>query len=379
MKRKSRKRQKTSRSKLIIIICLSIVGIHLASVVAPQFENITGNLALVAAGVTLPEGGLELLTTNPGFKTAGSTQEGAANQNASRDESSANSDQSQQSSTVENPNTQSTIPAAEVPKERQGKIAQENLGHSGMNYKNVWINNSTGRTINIADELEKRPNITIKNTKEPQVLIVHTHATEGYELTDRGYYDKEGSTRTTNTTQSVVAVGKTMADRLEAQGIGVVHSTVMHDGEAYTGAYKRSAATIQEAIKKYPSIQVVIDLHRDSITRTDGTKIKPIAEVNNKKAAQVMIIAGCETKGGVPHPQWELNLRFAVRLQNQLETSYPGLARPLKFMNAVYNQSITNGSLLIEVGTDANTLDEAKYSGELLADALVKELSKLKG
>ena len=126
---------------------------------------------------------------------------------------------------------------------------------------------------------------------------------------------------------------------------------------------------------RYPTIRVVIDLHRDAIG--SETKVDPAVEVDGKKAAQVMLIAGCETEGGISHPNWRENLRFALRLQQSLETNYPGITRPIKFMNTVYNENLTNGSLLMEVGTDATSVEQAIYSGELAANSLSEVLKAL--
>lgn len=116
----------------------------------------------------------------------------------------------------------------------------------------------------------------------------------------------------------------------------------------------------------------MIDGHRDSITQSNGTKIKPTAEINGKSAAQVMVLAGCESGDVTNYPNWMENLRFNLLLQRQLENDYPGLARAMSFKSCKYNFNIMNGSILLEIGSEANTLDEAVYSGQLIGEALVK-------
>lgn len=278
----------------------------------------------------------------------------------------------------ESPAEASQAPApTEVPEDQRGPIQEQKLATaSGDNFENVWVKNTTGRAISIQEELQKQPDINMR-TDGPKVLIMHTHTTEGYELFDRGYYDKSYSIRTTNATQSVVRVGDEIQKALEAQGIGVIHDTTVHDYPAYNGSYGRSADTVKAQLEKNPSIQVVLDIHRDGITSEDGTRVKPTVEIDGKKAAQVMIIAGCESQS-VSHPDWELNLRLAMRLQQSLATNFPDLARPLKFMNANYNQNLTHGSILIEMGSEANTLDEAMYSGQMVGEALGQVLNQLK-
>ena len=106
--------------------------------------------------------------------------------------------------------------------------------------------------------------------------------------------------------------------------------------------------------------------------------LKPVAVVNGKKAAQLMILAGCDDDGTLGFPNWQQNLRLALRLQQQLSSDWPGVARPLDFCARRYNEDMTAGSLLIEVGTDANALSEAQYTGELLGSSLARVLTALR-
>ena len=184
--------------------------------------------------------------------------------------------------------------------------------------------------------------------------------------------------RSTDTTRSVVMVGNAIAAQLKAVGIGVVHDTTIHDSPAYNGSYNRSKQTMAKNLKQYPSIQVTLDIHRDAMTASNGTRYKPTAVINGKKAAQVMILSGCDDDGTLGFPDWEYNLRLGVRIQKQLSDLYPGLARPLNFCPRQYNLNMTKGSLLVEVGTEVNTVDEAVYSGELFGAALAKTLLGLK-
>ena len=131
-------------------------------------------------------------------------------------------------------------------------------------------------------------------------------------------------------------------------------------------------------MKKYPSIKVVLDIHRDSIQEDDGTRIKPTAEINGKKAAQIMIVCGCgEVSSKLTVPDWKSNYRFALRLQQQLDSSSPGLARPVQLVDKQYNEQVSHGSLMINIGTDVSTLDEAVYSGQLLGQSLSTVLKNL--
>ena len=206
---------------------------------------------------------------------------------------------------------------------------------------------------------------------EPQVLIMHTHATESYQTTDDPWYDPNYSARSTDNGQNMVAVGAEIAAVLNQNGIFTLQDATQHDYPSYNGSYDRSRATVEGYLAQYPSIKVVLDIHRDAIEREDGTRIAPVAEIGGQKAAQIMIICGADN-GRMNMPNYKQNLRFASALQNQLASMYPDLARPVLFDYRNYNQQLTTGSLLIEMGGHGNTLEEAKYSGRLVGNALAQ-------
>ncbi len=257
---------------------------------------------------------------------------------------------------------------------KTGTVQTKTLPLSAANTvaEKVHISNKTGLTLNAQGYLDQGMPFALTDTGQPQVLIVHTHATECYLDGDYGYYISSASTRSTDNTKNTVRVGEVLAGVLNQAGIVTINDATQHDYPNYTGSYTRSAATIEEYLEKYPSIQVVIDLHRDAIGGGDSAKIKPTAVVGGKKAAQVMILAGCETGSVENFPNWQENLRFCLQLQRQLETDYGDLARPLLLKACKYNFDILPGSILVEVGTDANTLEEAEYSATLLGQALVQ-------
>ena len=173
----------------------------------------------------------------------------------------------------------------------------------------------------------------------------------------------------------MVRVGDEIVKELEKNGFACIHDTEIHDLK-YTGAYEHSRKAVTEYLKKYPSIQITLDIHRDAIEQSDGTKIKPTATVNGHKAAQIMIISGCQEQGNPVEnfPDWRYNLIFAVELQNKIETLFPGLTRPIFFSPRRYNMNLTRNSLLIEVGSDSNTLREAALSGRMIGKALAEIL-----
>ncbi len=264
-----------------------------------------------------------------------------------------------------------------VRQEGGGNIQTQQMSAGSGFVQGVAIRNKSGKSVNIASSLAHTPALGLsQNSVQPQVLIVHTHTTECYMSYDAGFYNPDDPTRTDDPTKNMVAVGKQVAAQLEAAGIGVIHDTAIHD-QPYDGAYGHAKASIQAYLKQYPSIKVVLDLHRDAIYADSTTYIKPTAEINGKNAAQIMIIVGMLNSKTAPNTHTAENLAFGARLQQRLHQTYPGLARPLLLADARYNQQLTNGSLLIEVGSNANTLEEACYSGELLGGVLAEVLCDL--
>lgn len=206
------------------------------------------------------------------------------------------------------------------------------------------------------------------NSDQPQVLIMHTHATETYNLESDYFYDPEWGARITDTARNVCAVGSQIAQVLNEGGINTLHDMTLHDYPSYNGSYAASNATVRAYLEQYPSIKVVLDIHRDAIEQ-EGVRVKPVTQIEGKSAAQVMIICGCDQGGNLPN--FSQNLAFAGALEARLEGMFPTLTRPVLFDYRYYNQDLTTGSLLIEMGGHANTLEEALYSGELVGQGLV--------
>jgi len=204
---------------------------------------------------------------------------------------------------------------------------------------------------------------------KPAILIFHTHTTEAFEILERPWYAVGWTSRTENGAKSIVRVGEEMAKVLERAGWQVIHDRTIYDRQ-YTGAYDKSRTAVLKHLEDNPGILVTLDVHRDAIHTDSGVRIRPVAEIGGKRAAQVMIITGVQ-EGAIAHyPDWEENLRFAAKLHAAAEERYPGLMRPLFFAPRRYNMDLTPYSLLLEMGADANTLEEAIYSGRLMGDVL---------
>lgn len=260
---------------------------------------------------------------------------------------------------------------------RAGNIKEVQMGATSKTllYGNVKVDNKTDKTISLEKLLSETPGYSTINKNKPSVLVYHTHTTEGYEMLDLGWYAKEYNSRTKDSSKNMVRVGEELVKTLEKEGFKVIHDKNIYD-ESYDGAYSRSRVSVEKYLKKYPSITITLDVHRDAIHYDDGTKCKPTATISGKKAAQVMIISGCEGSGIVGFSQWYKNLVFATHLQNSAESKFSGLMRPIFFCNRKYNMDMTPCSLLLEFGTDANTLEEAVYSAQLVGSALADVLRK---
>jgi len=261
-----------------------------------------------------------------------------------------------------------------------GKIYEQFLSpySAKLSYGGVYIKNTTGLSVDIKKELAEGIKFKIEKGNEPQVLIVHTHATECYMEEARDFYTAADKARTTDNSKNVTEIGEIMAKKLESGGIKVIHDRTQHDHPSYNQSYSRAAETIKEYLDKYPSIKIVVDVHRDSVALTGSDKAKPTVTVNGKKAAQVMLVVGSETGSVTGFPNWRENFRLALKYQQTMEALYPGLARTMAFAPRKYNMHLTTGSMLLEVGTDSNSFEEAKYSAELAGDALLSLLNTLK-
>lgn len=259
--------------------------------------------------------------------------------------------------------------------EEEYPVNEFNTTLGNQNYENIQIKNASSTDIDIKYELTAELGFDTVITDEPQVLIYHTHTSESYLRYDTGYFYESYYPRSSDKTENVCATGEELARQLEKEGIKAIHDTTVHDDPSYSGAYDRSLATINKYLEKYPSIKIVLDIHRDGIG-TDTEKSKPVFTYNGRQGAQVMILAGYNYDGSDEFKDWEYNLRFALRIQNIASKDYPNMMRPLYFADFMYNMNVNTGSLLIEVGSESNTVEEARYSAYLLAKAIAKSLKE---
>ena len=266
-----------------------------------------------------------------------------------------------------------------------GTVTEQQFGHgSGEKYIPCGAgsikNNPRQTAADIAAETaQPLPFAIEKDSAAPQVLIMHTHATEDYRLSAGLWFTPGDGARSTDRSINMCAVGRVMADTLNAAGICTLHDETLNDYPSYTGSYANSRAVVQQYLAQYPSIKVVLDVHRDAIERENGTRCAPVCSIDGRQAAQVMIICGCDNGTTVSLPNYRLNLRFAAAWETAMEGLYPGFTRPVLFSYRFYNQDLTPGSLLIEIGGHGNNLNEALYAGQLAANGLIQAIKNAAG
>ena len=230
--------------------------------------------------------------------------------------------------------------------------------------KGLELSNATDISINPNDYLNENLSFAL-DKHGVEVLILHTHTTESY---SEESYLRNSSDRNLDESKNIVAVGNTMAEVFVKNGIGVYHDKTVHDYPSYNGAYQRAATTIRNDLEAYPAIKVVLDIHRDGITKEDGTKVKLLTEIDGKRTAQVMLVVGTDTN--LPHDNWSENFKFAVKIQAKAMEIYPTLMRQINLRKERFNEQMTCGSLIVEVGTNGNTLEEALEGGRDIAEVI---------
>lgn len=204
-------------------------------------------------------------------------------------------------------------------------------------------------------------------TDAPTVLILHSHASESYENTEG--YTSSGSYRTTDNRYNMISIGEYLAQCLRDHGISVLHDTTIHDYPSYNAAYTLSRQTAAEYLEKYPSIRLVLDIHRDAYADKSGNQISNTVTIDGQSVSRLMLVAGTNAYGE-GHLDWEKNLSVALKLQTTMERLYPGLCRPLALRSSAFNQDLSPGALLIEIGTAGDSRQNALGAAKLLADGI---------
>ena len=197
--------------------------------------------------------------------------------------------------------------------------------------------------------------------EEPAVLIVHTHATESYLPSSGGNYHKKGKQNT------VRDIGSVLAETLEANGIGVVHDQTLHDDPSYNQSYNRSYETTERLLKKYPSIECVIDLHRDAVP---GKVSVATVSIGGKKCAKYSYVVSNAVE------TYASNLSFVRKMNETATKNYDGFTGNILERGYRYNQNLSSKYMLLEIGYNRNDIEEvrntAEYFGKILAETLKK-------
>ena len=235
----------------------------------------------------------------------------------------------------------------------------------------VYFKNETDYAIDMTSLLQKDSPVAL-GEEGVQVLIMHTHGTEAYNQSPGHAYVASGEYRTTDSSANMLRVGQEICDILNDRGISAVHSRTLNDYPAYNGSYNRALKDIQAHIQQYPTIQLVIDVHRDAIA-TGNTYYKTAAVVDGQQTAQLMFVTGTDA-GGLTHDHWQDNLAFQAQLHDRLNSTYPGIMRPMSIRASRFNQHIRKGSMLVEVGACGNTLEEALAAAQIFANTLADAL-----
>ena len=256
-----------------------------------------------------------------------------------------------------------------TPKNEEKAKPSETAPPPTQTVNELKINNATNYDVDLKEMCEKPLDFKL-DMKEPEVLIVHTHTTECY----NGNEMTGESERTTNEAYNMCRIGDVLSDTLNLYGIITIHNKTIHDYPSYQGSYTRALNTIEQYLKEYPSIKVVLDIHRDAYVYADGTKLRVAENINGEDVSQVMIVIGTDSMG-LEHKNWRSNLAFGAKIQNTAQTLYPGLMRPINLRRERFNMHLTKGSILLEIGSNGNTLQEsekaAEYMGHAIASVLV--------
>lgn len=250
-----------------------------------------------------------------------------------------------------------TIPEADAP--AQAVFAQADAAL-------VEVNSYCGIDPDVPAMIQKPLSWDLTRS-EPTVLIVHSHGSESYQKTED--YEESSAYRTLNTDYNMISVGAALKKVLEEGGISVIHDTTMHDNPSYSASYSRSRKSVKAYLQEYPSICLVLDLHRDAVENSSGKQLKFTAEKDGKTVAQLMLVVGTDTR--LSHPNWPENMSLAVKLHALLEKDFPGICRPISFRSQRFNQDLSPGALLIEVGSAGNTRQEALAAAQVLGQTIL--------
>ena len=238
----------------------------------------------------------------------------------------------------------------------------------------LTVNNATQYWVDAAQIAAQGPGVSLA-AGEPQILIIHTHSSEAYTQAGLDRYEPSDTNRTENTEFNIVRIGDELTEIFQQAGLNVIHDRGIYDYPSYTGSYTRSGQAIEQYLRDYPSISLVIDMHRDALG-TDDVVYKTMAEEDGVCASQIMLLVGTD-ESGLEHPNWRQNLAMALYLQSAVNAQHPTLMRPVSLVQQRYNQHLSPGAMIMEVGSNGNTLQEALAAIRLFGASAAEALSQL--
>lgn len=238
----------------------------------------------------------------------------------------------------------------------------------------MTVKNESGYFIDTAALTANGAGLTLPKN-EPQILIFHTHSSEAYTQAGLDKYEPSDTNRTEDPNHNIIRVGDELTRVFEEAGLIVIHDRGVYDYPSYTGSYTRSGAAVEEYLADYPSIKVVIDLHRDALGDEDVV-YKTMAEEDGVVSSQVMMLVGTDASG-LEHPNWQKNLTLVLYLQKAVSDAHPTLMRPVDLVMQRYNQHLSQGMFILEVGSSGNTLQEALAAVRLYGRAAGEALAAL--
>lgn len=231
----------------------------------------------------------------------------------------------------------------------------------------VSVNSVCGYSADLPALLEKPLSWDLKQDV-PTVLILHSHGSESYTKTED--YTESSAYRTLDTGYNMVSVGAELKRILEEGGIRVIHDTTLHDYPSYSSSYTHAREAIRACLEENPSISLVLDLHRDSVENSAGKQMVFTTQQEGKSVAQLMMVVGTDANGR-SHPNWPDNMALAVKLHAHLEKLCPDICRPISFRSQRFNQDLSPGAMLIEVGSAGNTRQQALEAAKILGQAIL--------
>lgn len=252
------------------------------------------------------------------------------------------------------------------------EIPKSNIKEESYRSNGIEIKNETSYSVDPILVLQEGIQI---NTPNPKVLIVHTHGSESYTPSQKYPYTHSGNFRTSDTNYNMIRVGEELKKALESKGVCVIHDKTINDYPSYNDSYNKAGEVIKRHLSKDNDIAFVFDIHRDAVG-DEKSIIKFVSEIKGKPTAQVMMVCGTDTN--LENPNWQENFKLSVHIQNYFNINYPGFLRPINLRKERFNMHLTKGSLLFEIGTNGNTMEEALRGAKVLGEGLGDFINNLK-